>query len=289
VMIPSKPTTHMTQLDGLRALAVLGVFVEHTLPNQIVTVLDSGQAGVRLFFVLSGFLITGILIRARDQATAGGGSLNHVLRAFYARRFLRIFPLYYFVLGLALALGISAAREGAAWHLLYLSNVYFVLGGPDATIGHFWSLAVEEQFYLFWPMVVLFAPRRWLGMIFAGVAAFAPVFRFGISYCDVSNPNLGSLTPCCLDSLAMGALLAFLSVEWGWGIPTKRFCNGCMVCGTVLFLVVKPLRLSESIPENIFHPLMNACWSLLGCWAVGRAATGFRGVTGAVLSARPLV
>src|SRR4051794_6018874 len=93
-----EPNTHMTQLDGLRALAVLAVIAHHTLPEALCEYLELGRVGVRLFFVLSGFLITGILLRARDQAEGEGGSIARVIGAFYARRFLRIFPLYYAIL-----------------------------------------------------------------------------------------------------------------------------------------------------------------------------------------------
>src|SRR5262249_20351356 len=114
---------HLPQLDGLRALAVLAVVAHHTMPG-VRDQLDPGPAGVRLFFVLSGFLSTGILLRARADAEAAGGGFARVLGAFYARRFLRIFPVYYAALLAAAVLGLPLVRESLPWHLTYLSNHY---------------------------------------------------------------------------------------------------------------------------------------------------------------------
>src|SRR5262249_40880734 len=152
---------YMPQLDGLRAVAVLAVVAHHTLPGPLVDALNPGAAGVRLFFVLSGFLITGILLGCRESMAQQGA--GQALASFYARRFLRIFPLYYFALAVVLLAGVQEARDGAAWHLAYLSNVYGVRQGWLGSLAHFWSLAVEEQFYLVWPALVLSLPRPWLG------------------------------------------------------------------------------------------------------------------------------
>ena len=101
------------QLDGLRALAVSAVLIGHFFPfdNPIRTTLPLGWLGVRLFYVISGFLITGILLEGRQVAAAGVRGLASVLRRFYVRRVLRIMPAYYGVLALALALGVEGLRE----------------------------------------------------------------------------------------------------------------------------------------------------------------------------------
>ena len=145
------------QLDALRAVAVLCVLIEHAVspaaPDQLFT--GVGNAGVRLFFVLSGFLITGILLRAPAP------SLWANLRVFYARRALRIFPLACAALAVAFALDLPNVRAHGWWYLTYTSNWASALhGGGDPGLGHFWSLAVEEQFYTVWPLLVLGLPRR---------------------------------------------------------------------------------------------------------------------------------
>src|SRR5437870_5388201 len=119
---------HMVQLDALRALAVGAVLVQHTLPWAAVT-LNPGEAGVRLFFVLSGFLITGILLRARAEAEAAGQGAGSVLLSFYARRFLRIFPLYYALLLISAAADGAGTRGPFVWNMAYLANWRIALLG----------------------------------------------------------------------------------------------------------------------------------------------------------------
>jgi hypothetical protein len=141
-------------------------------------VLPVGAAGVKLFFVLSGFLITGILLTYRDQAEAGSVTKSAAVWRFYGRRFLRIFPVYYFVLLATAAAGFPTVRETFWWHALYLTNFYIAITGDwPGYLSPFWTLAVEEQFYVMWPWVVLFAPRRMLTGICFGMILIAPLFR----------------------------------------------------------------------------------------------------------------
>src|ERR1035441_8464452 len=161
---------HYPALDGLRGVAILAVFFYHFAGGQssrnIFVQIWSGVAGigwmgVDLFFVLSGFLITGILFdTAHKQAK---------VRNFYARRSLRIFPLYYGVLLVFLLLTPVLPLHWRPGHLLYffyLSNVMPILTpglsspGPKMVVGHLWSLAVEEQFYLIWPFIVWYVKDR---------------------------------------------------------------------------------------------------------------------------------
>ena len=157
---------HIPALDGLRGLAVAAVFALHYHPNEqlgtsVLRVMDHaaflGWAGVSLFFALSGFLITGILWDSLGRA--------YWWRNFYIRRSLRIFPLYYMVLAavtaVALAMGSSwKATAKIGIDILYLSDIPWLwremFGFPlQSALVHFWSLAVEEQFYLIWPFLLL--------------------------------------------------------------------------------------------------------------------------------------
>jgi peptidoglycan/LPS O-acetylase OafA/YrhL len=209
-------------LDGLRGLAILLVLAHHVVIYSGMTreayadrlVRMAGNAawiGVDLFFVLSGFLITGILYDTK-------ASPNY-FTSFYGRRVLRIFPLYYGFLTvtlLAVPLWLSAdaatrLTTGQGWYWSYLSNVQVALSGwqEPLHLGHFWSLAVEEQFYLLWPFVVIaFARRRLLQVAVAcccTALALRIVAPFGLS-------ALGSyvLMPTRMDTLAAGAIVALL-------------------------------------------------------------------------------
>ena len=274
------------QLDALRAFAVLGVLLAHTMP-WTQDAFDAGSAGVRLFFVLSGFLITGILLRARAQAAAAGAGRGQVLRAFYARRFLRIFPPYYGVLALALLLGLPQVRETLAWHLAYLSNFFAATHGwPQPYLGHLWSLSVEEQFYLVWPAVILFTPRRWLPAALVGTVCVGPPARL-VFTALVGDPIRGGTVPLtCLDSLGLGALLA-LAHQSGPG-ARARLRRACFGAGAALFLAVLGASLLK-VGAGFRVAGKELAFALLFTWLVDRADAGFGGPARRLLEWRPLV
>ena len=290
----------MTQLDALRCFAVLGVMVAHTwrpapLPSFLAEV-DYGELGVRLFFVLSGFLITGILLRAaRDDEPAP--RRRHAMRQFYVRRFLRIFPVYYLVLVVCLVLAVDPARELWPWLFSYTINIYiwhhqeFV---PN--LGHFWTLAVEEQFYLLWPLVVLFAPRRRLLAILLGVIAGALAYRLFASFQythDITYRDSASLTLIfgVVVGLAVGALLALCSdLEADRGAQRLRAVLDRFALPAGLALYLGSLALQHRLPaSHIGVTLAPLGEALVFCWLIGRASRGFGGITGRVLELRPLV
>jgi peptidoglycan/LPS O-acetylase OafA/YrhL len=202
-------------LDGLRGLAILIVVLYHCRtvgrpPRAIASLFEIGWTGVDLFFVLSGFLITGILLDSR--------SASNYFSSFYARRVLRIFPLYYLALSLVLLGGSlrllpSGDHAGTpAWYFIYAQNWKFV---DVPFLGHFWSLAVEEQFYFLWPLIVyLFPERRVLQIAIAGSVIAIPLRSVLLS--SGINPNyIYWNTFTRMDALLMGAACACLLKE-GW-------------------------------------------------------------------------
>jgi peptidoglycan/LPS O-acetylase OafA/YrhL len=219
------------QLDALRAIAVTLVLYSHLLaPGGSSFV---GHLGVRLFFVLSGFLITRLLLDARDASQFETGT---ALRSFYARRMIRIFPPYFAVLALAWFAS-EQSRPSLAWHALYLSNFWYARQNDWTPwlLCHFWSLSIEEQFYLAWPLIVLLAPRRHIEAIAIGVIAFSLAYRF---YWPIAaNPALARdlLPPASMDALGCGALLA---VRRARGADAPQWMRLCWPALAVVFLFV---------------------------------------------------
>lgn len=286
----------MPQLDGLRALAVGAVLVHHLVDSRrlpgIIAALPLGFGGVRLFFVLSGFLITGILIRARVEAESNGTGLRWVLRQFYARRFLRIFPLYYLVIGVGLVVNLEPVREEFWWLASYLYNYRLAaLGWYHANIAHFWSLAVEEQFYLAWPFIALFAPIRALKRIAVVMILIGPATRLLCVVLGTYGPAPYVITPSCLDALGCGALLA---VYTGGGSAsaalTATLTRKVLPLGLLSMAILDVLhrQSATSIVRSAHIVMYDAAMALVFVWLVAASSRGFAGPLGKLLTFAPV-
>lgn len=253
-------------LDGLRGVAILlvlwhnvsaGEYTGGIIARLINLVADTGWVGVQLFFVLSGFLITGILLDEKDAPQQ--------LRNFYVRRVLRIFPLYYVALAIVfILLPIMHATPGwltlppglsQAWYWLYLNNWSSPYWGDAPALGHFWSLAVEEQFYLLWPVCVIFLRRRNVLVICLMLLVGAPLFRLLLT---VANPELASsaayrFSPARLDALAVGALTSLVVRDRNW-LRTTLGLFPFAVYGSLVFLLLFTLR------NRNFSPVGEGAW-----------------------------
>jgi peptidoglycan/LPS O-acetylase OafA/YrhL len=293
IWVPSTPLSHMRQLDALRALAVLAVLLSHfTLFTRrvwgAIQIVDLAGFGVRLFFVLSGFLITGILLRAKDYCENGQSSAGYELRQFYARRLLRIFPLFYLVLALAAFLAIAPVRESWPWHVSYLTNFLLFSRGWDGAINHFWSLAIEEQFYLVWPWVILLADRRKLPGLILATITIGPVFRLLCGFLT-SNDRTPILPFSCLDTLGVGALLAFYN-----SLPrseaSRRYPLGKLGLYSGLILIASFLLLAGLNRGRLFQTVVFDMGAALTCgWIVWSASFGFSGWLGKFLESKLLI
>jgi peptidoglycan/LPS O-acetylase OafA/YrhL len=266
-------------LDGLRGLAILLVLAEHfvrldpttNLERLISRAAGAGWIGVDLFFVLSGFLITGILLRAK------GG--ERYFSTFYLRRTLRIFPVYYGFLILTLfvmpRLHLLAPDDTAGllrnqgWYWSYLSNVLTARVGWEGTpaLGfHFWSLAVEEQFYLVWPLVLWLLPERRLKLLCAAAILGTLVLRLALR--AAGEPGVVSyvLTPTHLDPLAAGAWLAALGREPAGLARLSRMVRPAFtfaVAGVGLIFLTEHGKVVNSLAmASVGYPLL-----ALGCAA----------------------
>lgn len=194
------------QLDGLRGLAVIGVAWHHWAPQWRDPF--PFEIGLFFFFVASGFLVTAGLLRTRENSTTlGRRSLG--VGGFLSRRALRILLPYYVALALAAILAAGDVRTAYAWYIFPVCNIHMALTGAEpAGITHFWTLAIQQQFYLFWPLLILFIPRRALVPVITALVIIAPLWRwFGSSLAPgFADPSL--LSPTALDYLGCGSLLA---------------------------------------------------------------------------------
>jgi peptidoglycan/LPS O-acetylase OafA/YrhL len=224
--LPRYVTKHIAPLDGIRGLAVLLVFFHHsisaaslavTMPVEklLVSFIGAGWIGVDIFFALSGFLITGILLDSK-------GNTDYFLN-FYARRTLRIFPLYYLFLALVFVVfaplvehlyapnpSFLLLEQSQWWFWSYLQNWHFVKLGTGSTVPvtHLWSLAVEEQFYLVWPFVVFLCSTRRVIWISAAICVASPLLRLMLLRAGWTDTSVYMATVTRMDALVVGALLA---------------------------------------------------------------------------------
>jgi peptidoglycan/LPS O-acetylase OafA/YrhL len=290
---PRAAAERIRSLDGLRALAIGLVIFSHLaamqgspIPRTFLSRIDLGNLGVRVFFVISGLLITTLLVREREQTGTIG------LRNFYLRRTLRIFPPYYVFLGVCLAasyVGWIVMSPGDYLHaLLYVSNYRWLsaqswLGYP---LGHTWSLAIEEQFYLLWPAaLVLLGARRGLWSAI-GFVLLAPVLRLTAFHLPLWRAGVGHAFETTADAIATGCVLA-LAREWLWQQRLYRaLIRSPFLLLAPVFLVV--LDLTRDRP-HVFLGFTITAMNVLIALLVDRCISSPESGLGRLLNATPLV
>lgn len=263
---PSLPAGHIPALDALRGLAIVVVTLYRfgggtAGPGRALepgALVELGSRGVDLFFVLSGFLITGILFDAKGRA--------HYFRNFYVRRALRIFPLYYAVLALALVIlprlapqlaepfAPALARQGWLW--LYGANLVQSLEGAWCLgpLDHFRSLAIEEHFYLVWPAVI-FACSRLTALRLSAALAVGSVLGRGLWLAAGGNPVAAEVcTLFRMEGLLLGSWLALAARGpggLGWLLPRAKLA----------LLALAPAALLVDLVNRRFLGLADALWA----------------------------
>lgn len=279
------------ELDGVRGLAILMVLVYHGFASTMVTapfawtgfprrvefVASVGWMGVDLFFVLSGFLITGILLDSTGKP--------HFFRNFYARRALRILPLYYLILVI-----IAVLSKGSGSYILlgafYLSNLAPIFG-VAVIYGPLWSLSVEEHFYLLWPWLVSRLKLRGITIFALAVCLIEPIIR-AVGYHYWRGPSGGTVNLACyswfrFDGLAAGAVLAsFVRSRY---YSKTRFYYVSLTCGgaAVLISFMTPLH------TLIHFSLLFTVSTLFGVAIVSVALSGELPLVSAALRSRWIV
>jgi peptidoglycan/LPS O-acetylase OafA/YrhL len=281
---------YQPHLDGLRCLAIIGVLFEHfgvTLP----VLLRFGPLSVRFFFVLSGYFITLSLWKLQTEIVGSKrGSFLPVCR-FYLARFLRIGPPFYLALILGALLGIDEVRTNFFWLATFQANNYIAWIGywPEA-VSHFWSLAVQEQFYMVWPLVVLTLPKRWFLPAMGGFILFGLLFRV---YCvATAAPTLVRWVTLfgCFDSFAVGALIAYLRqsrlLDKMSSLP-KAVLTAMPLAAFACFFLGRALM---TLPEtNIFLSLTESVDAVFLAWLLAISIGGIGGFYGRFLSWGPVV
>lgn len=286
------PTGYMPQLDALRAFAVLGVFTSHFLPKEhwANAYVDLGSLGVKLFFVLSGFLIAGTLFQARAHIDEGRLSRPRAFFNFYMRRFLRLLPAYYLYILMGLVL-LPGFVQHVGWFLAYAANFLFA-NEPRTYVTfmpHFWTLAIEEQFYLVMPWMMILMRPRWLVASAVVMVFLGPIFRLAGLLTGFDMFQIRMMMPAHLDTLGMGVLLAAMTARFGMeGAATQRLLRAALWIGLPAATTLLTLEAMKVQPDAVFV-LLNLALGFLFCWVIARASTGFGGIIGTVLTWTPLL
>jgi peptidoglycan/LPS O-acetylase OafA/YrhL len=264
---------HIKGLDTLRAFAVLFVIIQHWGPpfddrtpigNFVKCILlPNGADSVYVFFVLSGFLITSILLKAKmnDQRSNRGV----IVKNFIARRIFRIFPIYYLTLFSLFFFFDHGISENLSYFTTYTLNIKsFNANHFISCFAHSWTLSVEEQFYLFWPWLIIFINDKYLKHLFVASIIIGMVSTY--ITLEMTHHIEPFLVTDCLDSFGIGGLYAYICVK---GKHRSKFEKMIKVIVPVFFLI----RLFWNTCFYLVKPLYGICWaksvdSIIAIWLI---------------------
>lgn len=256
------------ELDGVRTIAIAAVYVHHAFNVKLLWM------GVDLFFILSGFLITGILVHNKSQ------TLGQYFGHFYKRRARRILPPYVLLLVVtSVVFGMAWARHWYCYVLLMNFLLAYQIPHPHS-LDILWSLAVEEQFYLLWPFAVYFVSEQAIVWVAGGIVVLAPFLRWFCTPLFTTHWPIYALTPFRMDLLAVGALLSIL---WRHRKDLlKRFGHYGLVFSMLALLALFALSRKPGFTTTANAPSPNTCiyeLTLIACtgamlWAFSGRMTG---------------
>jgi peptidoglycan/LPS O-acetylase OafA/YrhL len=277
---PNPEAQHIESLDGIRGIAILMVLAAHG------AWLPGGWAGVDLFFVLSGFLITGILRRARTEP--------FYWRRFYIKRATRILPAMFLGIVVTAILWPHSSRTGIVGYALSLGDLVDVTRFCIFPIRHLWSLSVEEHYYLLWPLAVLKLPKGTLKKLLLGIILTEVFGRLVFTYLVPSREPYAIyfLTPFRLDGIALGSLLALLMEEVRWQERLKKWSGigAALACALYLSLwkIVGPVNFYPSGFNPVFNSVGYLLVALVAFFAIAYAYLRPESLPARILRIRPL-
>jgi peptidoglycan/LPS O-acetylase OafA/YrhL len=281
-------STYQPQLDGLRAVAIIGILFEH-FDLQLPVMFRCGPLCVRFFFVLTGYFITLSLWRVRSQM-AGSNQGFLPLARYYLARLLRTGPPFYLSLVLGALFGIEEVRTNFFWLATMQANNYIAWLGywPDA-ISHYWSLAVQEQFYFLWPIVALLVPKRWFIPSMVAFIVFGLGFRIACIQTHATTITRWVTIFGCIDSFAVGSLVAYLKqsgmLDKLW--QSQRLLFAMPLAAFACFYLGRALM---TLPEgNVWLSLTETVDGVFLAWLLAISLRGIKGHYGRLLSWSPLV
>lgn len=282
---------YFRQLDGFRFFAILSVMLAHFIPTGFISRLPLGF-GVLFFFVLSSFLITRILLTAKDNNQRNSKTNAHSFKQFYIRRSLRIFPIYYLLLIFLYLINLYPCRDIFPWLISYTVNLFISYGSDISIAGsftHLWSLAIEEQFYLIFPIFIFTINDKYIlkfliSIIFLGFFGRMTLYIF--NPLNIALWNFHSVS--ALDSLGVGGILGYLSL-YKISLLKQIIGNKILFSISILsFLLVMIFSYSiydSSLKYNFCSGiLMRFLFNILSFWILGWSIVfGYKGILKLIL------
>ena len=284
------PSARITCLDGIRAVSIAFVLLSHfigtlyvNVPGYLLPFLKLGGLGVRIFFVISGFLITSLLISEYKKS----GTVS--LPRFYLNRTFRIFPAFYLFIAVVMAAnaaGLVALNQGDFFHAVtYTTNYHY---DRSWNLGHLWSLAVEEQFYLLWPVIFCYFGMRGGLFVSSAYLLVGPLVRvLTWQFLPESRVGIGEAFQTVADSIAMGCVFAFLKgklEEYPRYLALQRK-KATSVALLLAILFINHNRDHISFMYLFGETIINLCIALFIGWCLINS----RGLVASTLNSRPLV
>ena len=247
---------YIKPFDTVRFLAAFFVIIYHWFPDAgAIHQLNFGRIGVQVFFVLSGFLITTILLSDKEKSQAGAS-----LGSFFLKRTFRIFPLYYFVLFSFSFL--NDIKEHMWWFLLYAGNFLLASTYPDMPplhhSVHFWTLAVEEQFYLIWPFLILLLPFKYIKPTIIGAVVLGLILKV-VSY-SISGMQMSTLMPLQMVSIGAGALFAYYNK---YSPDRTEFLRKPWALGFSIFFVAFSLLVTVTWVNELVNDILTSMLAII--------------------------